>query len=59
MHGTADQIASWEASRTFAEKAGDLVDLILWQGYYHELHHDLGSDQVIETMIYWMDEQLK
>lgn len=55
MHGTADRISSPEASETFAQKAGDAVTLKLWDGYYHEVHNDVGKDKVIETMINWLD----
>lgn len=58
MHGTADQIASDEASQEFARKAGDHVEFVRWKGYYHELHNDLGSEIVIEKMIEWMDRQI-
>ena len=55
MHGTADRISSPEASETFAQKAGDAVTLKLWDGYYHEVHNDLGKDKVIETMLDWLN----
>ncbi len=58
MHGTADRITSPAASRRFAEKAGEPVDLVLWEGYYHETHNDVGQEKVIEKMITWLDEQI-
>ena len=59
MHGTADRISSSEKSQEFAEKAGEIVTLRLWDGYYHEVHNDVGKEQVIETMIDWLDEQIQ
>lgn len=56
MHGTADRISSCEASQGFAKKAGHQVDFIPWNGYFHELHNDLGSELVIERMIVWLDQ---
>lgn len=56
MHGTEDQITSHQASRQFAETAGDSARLVLWEGYYHEMHNDLGQEQVIETMIDWLNQ---
>lgn len=58
MHGTADRITSCSASGEFAQKASHAVDLILWDGYYHELHNDLGSEEVIQTMIGWLDQNI-
>jgi alpha-beta hydrolase superfamily lysophospholipase len=55
MHGTADRISSPKASETFAQKAGDAVTLKLWDGYYHEVHNDIGKDKVLGTMIDWLD----
>jgi alpha-beta hydrolase superfamily lysophospholipase len=56
MHGSADPITSPTASGTFAKKANYTVDFILWDGYYHELHNDLGSEKVLQTMINWLDQ---
>jgi len=56
MHGTADRITSWKASKEFAHKAGEAVELIPWENYYHELHNDLGSEIVIKKMIEWLDQ---
>ena len=53
MHGTADRITSHKASEAFTQKAGDCVTFISWEDYYHELHNDIGSDQVIEKMVDW------
>lgn len=59
MHGTEDHITSAESSKIFAEKAGPIVTYIPWEGYYHEIHNDLGKEQVIEKMISWLDVQVK
>jgi len=59
MHGTADRITSSKASQEFAQKAGSPVELVLWEGYYHETHNDLGKQQVIAKMIEWLNQQAK
>lgn len=59
MHGTADRITSAEISQTFAEKAGPMVTFVPWEGYYHEIHNDIGKAQVIEKMITWLNDQTK
>lgn len=56
MHGTSDRITSQEASQTFKQKAGEIVELALWEGYYHEIHNDLGKEKPIEKMITWLNE---
>jgi alpha-beta hydrolase superfamily lysophospholipase len=58
MHGTADRITSWEASREFARRAGARVTLRLWDGWYHELHSEPGSARVLRTMVSWMNRNL-
>lgn len=59
MHGTEDHITSCEASKTFAEKAGSMVTFVPWDGYYHEIHNDIGKELVIEKIISWLDGQIK
>ena len=56
MHGTADRITSYKASEEFASRANDSVTLKLWDGYFHEIHNDLGKEKVLETMIEWLNE---
>lgn len=58
MHGTGDRITSYQASQEFAQTAGDTVDLILWDDYYHEIHNDFGKEKVISAAQKWMDEHL-
>ena len=57
MHGTADGIGSHQASRDFSQKANSQVELILWDGYYHEIHNDIGKEKVIEKLLVWLDEK--
>ncbi len=57
MQGSEDRISSAEASQQFAEKASDGVTFRLWDGFYHELHNDIGKKQVIAAMIEWLNEQ--
>lgn len=56
MHGTADRLTSHQASQNFAESAGEQVELVLWQDYYHEIHNDYGKEEVIEKMISWLEQ---
>jgi alpha-beta hydrolase superfamily lysophospholipase len=57
MHGTSDRISSHKAGQEFAENVGNLVDLVLWQGYYHEIHNDIGKEEVIGKIISWVNNR--
>ena len=59
MHGTGDRITSSDASKAFAEEAGSGVTFVPWEGYYHEIHNDIGKEKVIEKMVTWLDDQVK
>jgi len=61
MHGTGDQLTSFEASKEFAEKAPEnLVSLKLWDGFYHELQNEPEPDRTttINHAINWLNGQL-
>jgi alpha-beta hydrolase superfamily lysophospholipase len=56
MHGKEDKIVYIRGSREFAERAGDKVTLKEWDGLYHEIHNELGQQQVFDCMIDWLDK---
>ena len=58
MHGDSDRITSLEASRAFAERAGDFCTLKVWEGYYHEIHNEPGKEQVLDYVSDWLDSRL-
>jgi alpha-beta hydrolase superfamily lysophospholipase len=58
MHGTRDRITSHEASREFAEKAGVLCTLRIWDGLYHELHNEPEKEEVIDFVLAWISRIL-
>jgi len=58
MHGSADQITSAPASREFAQKAGQLVTLRIWEGLFHEIHNEPEQVEVIQAMVTWLNQQL-
>ena len=57
MHGSADEITSAEASREFAEKAGENVTLKIWDGLYHETHNEPEQGDVFKKIIDWLNKQ--
>ncbi len=56
MHGTADRLTNYKASVQFAENAGDIVELKLYDGAYHELHNDIIKNEVLEQMMAWINK---
>ncbi len=55
MHGSADKLTSLQASRRFAKKAGDICEFVLWEGFFHELHNEIGKEDVFEYVLNWMN----
>ena len=58
FHGTEDRLTSFEASKEFAQKAGDYVTFRLYQGAFHEIHNDLCKQELFEMMINWLDSRI-
>jgi acylglycerol lipase len=58
MHGAADPITSVDASREFAQKAGQKVTFVSWEGLYHEIHNEPQKDEVIKTTVTWLDKEI-
>ncbi len=54
MHGTEDQLTSWEASRTFAGKLKGDVTFKSWEGLFHELHNEFQKDEIMEFTKKWV-----
>jgi alpha-beta hydrolase superfamily lysophospholipase len=58
MHGSADKITSFNASKEFVMNSGPKTTFISWPGAFHELHNDLDRDGVRENILNWMNEQI-
>lgn len=56
MHGTGDTICSMEGSKKLCAMAGTKGTLILWDGSYHEIHHEENGKDVIQTALDWMEQ---
>lgn len=54
MHGTGDTVCSVEGSKKAAANAGTLATLVLWEGSYHEIHHEENGREVIQAALDWM-----
>jgi len=57
-HGSADAICPVEGSRQFAEKLGEKVTFQEWQGLYHETHNEPEQEQVLATMLDWVESKV-
>ena len=53
MHGTADRITAFKGSQEFC-KNNPTITLKAWEGYYHELHKDLGREDVFNYTLNWL-----
>jgi alpha-beta hydrolase superfamily lysophospholipase len=62
QHGNKDNITFFEASKAFYEKAKALNKDITykeWEGMYHELHNELGKDEIFEFVSNWINKKLE
>ena len=60
LHGTGDKATRPDGSQQFADNAGSAdKQLILYDGYYHDLLNDIGRERVMEDIIDWMEARLK
>jgi acylglycerol lipase len=58
MHGTADEVTDPEGSHLLFDAASSAdKTLMLYDGFYHELLNDRGSEQVVEDLVGWLDER--
>jgi alpha-beta hydrolase superfamily lysophospholipase len=58
IHGSQDTLTSPQGSQEFAEKNKDKVSFRLFDGMYHETHHEIGKEEVFKTITEWMEKQL-
>ena len=56
MHGSGDQITSHKATESFYKKAHDVASIKIWEGCYHELHHEFEREQVFQHVIDWLNK---
>lgn len=60
MQGSADHIVSAAAvSRFAAAVPPDKLTFQMWEGLYHELHNEPQNEQVFQTILNWLDQQLE
>ncbi|MFH1242303.1 MAG: alpha/beta hydrolase [Pseudomonadota bacterium] len=57
LHGGEDGLTSVQATREFAERAGQFCTLKVWDGLYHEIHNDPEKEQVFAYLGTWLEER--
>jgi acylglycerol lipase len=57
-HGTGDRLTSSDASKEFAEKIGAKATLQLFEGGYHETHHDLDREKATSLILNWLQQHV-
>lgn len=55
LQGSRDLLASPQATRDFAEMLKGKITFSWWEGLFHELHNEKEKDQVIGTIIKWIE----
>lgn len=54
MHGSEDAITSPKGSKAFAVNAGKKIDFKLWKDMFHETHHEVGKNIVLDHIKNWI-----
>lgn len=58
MHGDADNVTSFNASKDFVRNAGPKTTFIEWSESFHELHNDIDREDVKKSIINWLNIQI-
>lgn len=58
IHGSADNITSFNASREFVMNSGKKTTFFSIEGGYHELHNDSDKEKVFNIIVEWLNDQL-
>ncbi len=57
MHGTDDQVTSYEATQEYAQNAdNEQLEWIAWKGLRHELHNEVNKLEVMRAMTDFIDK---
>ncbi len=59
MHGKADQLTSYRASKSFAHNAGKYTEYKQWKGMGHDLLNDTNQEAVFQYALKWILRQVK
>ena len=54
MHGTADRLTSIEGTKEFANNNPQMIELKVWDGFYHEIHNEPEKQEVFNYIAGWL-----
>ncbi len=57
-HGSADKICPISGSKAFFAKLSGDVTFKIWEGLYHETHNEPEKEQVLATMLDWVEARI-
>lgn len=57
-HGTADRLTSHDGTKQFAANSNGKAEFKSFEGFYHELHNDIGKEQVFAFVEKWLEGKL-
>ena len=57
MHGSNDDFTSCKASGEFVRNTSRKTRFIEWQGGYHALHTGCMQEEVLQSVIDWLNQQ--
>lgn len=59
VHGTEDNLTSFDGSKEFAEKSGENCEFKSWEGMRHETHNEKENEKVLDYMVNWVETVIK
>lgn len=58
IHGSGDKLTSAAGSEAFVKNSQGKAEFKGWEGYYHEMHNDIGKEAVFAFEEAWIEKQL-
>jgi len=58
MHGTADPLTSYQASKSFAQNAGEYATFKKWHEMRHDLLNEVGNEVVFQYVMKWLSKNV-
>jgi len=58
MHGSADPLTSYQASKSFSKNAGGYATFKIWHGMRHDLLNDAGNEVVFQYAMKWLSKNV-
>lgn len=56
MHGAADRLTSSKGSEEFTHQNPQMIEMKLWEGFYHEIHNEKEKQQVFDYIANWISK---